>query len=147
MGRGAALLTSRVTRRRPPGECSGWSMGCRFLVTVRIRRRRADCPPRVRAFVVQFPRSSRHRSASSARAVVALLLMLTRSQRRGPLLHPEAGDDDGQHPSGQTAAALRCGTELQGPSHPLPSCARCSTGGVLANSGDTAPGGGAAGCV
>lgn len=66
------------------------SMGYRFLVTVRIRRRRADRPPRVRAFVVQFPRSSRHRSASRARAVVALLLMLARSQR-GPRLHPGAG--------------------------------------------------------
>nr|AAN75824.1 tumor suppressor p13ARF [Mesocricetus auratus] len=123
-------------------------MGRRFVVTVRIRRRRADRPPRVRAFVVQFPRSSRHRSASRARAVVALLLMLARSQRqRGPRLHSGAGDDDGQHPSSQTAAALRCGTELRGPSHPLPTRARCSTGGLLGNSGDTTPGGGAAGCA
>ncbi|XP_027256201.1 tumor suppressor ARF isoform X2 [Cricetulus griseus] len=122
------------------------SMGYRFLVTVRIRRRRADRPPRVRAFVVQFPRSSRHRSASRARAVVALLLMLARSQR-GPRLHPGAGHDDGQHPSSQTAAALRCRTELRGPSHPLPTRARCSAGGLLGNSEDTAPGGGAAGCA
>ncbi|XP_052572885.1 cyclin-dependent kinase inhibitor 2A-like isoform X1 [Peromyscus californicus insignis] len=72
------------------GECGGWSrsMRCRFRVTVRIRGR-AGRPPRVKAFVVQFPRSSRHRAASRERAVVAVLLMLVRSQPTGPQLHPD----------------------------------------------------------
>ncbi|XP_076420608.1 uncharacterized protein LOC102914915 isoform X4 [Peromyscus maniculatus bairdii] len=70
------------------GECGGWSMRCRFRVTVRIRGR-AGRPPRVKAFVVQFPRSSRPRAASRERAVVAVLLMLVRSQPTGPQLHPD----------------------------------------------------------
>uniref|UniRef100_A0A8C8UKS0 Uncharacterized protein n=1 Tax=Peromyscus maniculatus bairdii TaxID=230844 RepID=A0A8C8UKS0_PERMB len=69
-------------------RCGGWSMRCRFRVTVRIRGR-AGRPPRVKAFVVQFPRSSRPRAASRERAVVAVLLMLVRSQPTGPQLHPD----------------------------------------------------------
>ncbi|XP_057640889.1 tumor suppressor ARF-like isoform X1 [Chionomys nivalis] len=121
-------------------------MGYRFLVTVRIRER-ADRPPRVKAFVVRFPRSSRHGSASRALAVVALVLMLRRSQRRGRPLHAGPGDDDGQRPSSQIAAALRRGAELRGSSHPLPTSARCSAGGLLGHSGSTTPGGSAAGCA
>lgn len=99
-GLGAALLTSRGTRRRPLGECGGWSMGYRFLVTVRIRER-ADRPPRVKAFVVRFPRSSRHGSASRALAVVALVLMLRRSQRRGRPLHAGPGKKGPPEPGAQ----------------------------------------------
>lgn len=99
-GLGAALLTSRGTRRRPLGECGGWSMGYRFLVTVRIRER-ADRPPRVKAFVVRFPRSSRHGSASRALAVVALVLMLRRSQRRGRPLHAGPGKKGPTEPGAQ----------------------------------------------
>nr|XP_048309016.1 tumor suppressor ARF-like isoform X2 [Myodes glareolus] len=121
-------------------------MGYRFLVTVRIRER-ADRPPRVKVFVVRFPRSSRHGSARRARAVVALVLMLRRSQRRGRPLHAGPGDEDEQHPSSPLAAALRCGSELRGSNHPLPTGARCSAGGLLGYSGSTAPGGSAAGCA
>ncbi|XP_069864167.1 tumor suppressor ARF-like isoform X2 [Dipodomys merriami] len=58
----------------------------RFLVTVRIWR--AGGPPRVRTFVVQVPRAAGEGAAPRARAVVALLLMLARSQRRRRQPHP-----------------------------------------------------------
>ncbi|XP_073908740.1 tumor suppressor ARF-like [Castor canadensis] len=61
----------------------------RFLVTVRIQR--PGGPPRVRTFVVQFPRPVGEQAAPSARTVAALVLMRVRSQSR-QLPRPERPD-------------------------------------------------------
>jgi hypothetical protein len=58
----------------------GENMVRRFLVTVRIQR--PGGPPRVRTFVVQFPRPVGEQAAPSARTVAALVLMRVRSQSR-----------------------------------------------------------------
>ncbi|XP_020764596.1 tumor suppressor ARF-like isoform X1 [Odocoileus virginianus] len=117
----------------------------RLLITVRIRR--ADGPPRVRAFVVHIARPAGEWAAPSVRAAAALVLMLVRSQRRAQRPHPRPGDDDGQRPSSRAAAAPRRGPQLRGPRHAHPTGARRRQGGLPGHAGGPAPSRGAAGCA
>ncbi|XP_023364259.1 tumor suppressor ARF isoform X2 [Otolemur garnettii] len=110
----------------------------RFLVTVRIRRRCG--PQRVRVFVVHISRPAGEWAAPSLRAAAALVLMLLRSQRRGQQPHPTPGHDDGQHPSGGTAAASRSGSQPRGSRHPHPARARRGPGGLPGHADGSASG-------
>ena len=79
----------------------GENMVRRLLITVRIRR--ADGPPRVRAFVVHIARPAGEWAAPSVRAAAALVLMLLRSQRRAQRPHPRPGRKGLENPGAQSA--------------------------------------------